>query len=169
VGQGDVVGTHKIDATLSKAPAAKTPAKSGTFPAELSATVTLMIIRHAALQDATTRQLNTLLAKEQNYKGYIVSQDARQPIQLQQLKQSGEGTALTLNFKAQAQTIPDLTTKQVQTLVAGKQIPDATRLLKELKDVQDVSIQTSPGFVPWVTTWTPNIHIVFVPGTAPKK
>ncbi|GHO92602.1 hypothetical protein KSF_026500 [Reticulibacter mediterranei] len=169
VGQGDIVGTRKIDATLSKAPAAKTPAKSGTFPAELSATVTLMIVRHTALQNATIQQLNTLLAKDQNYKGYIVSHDARQPLQIQQLKQSGEGTALTLNFKAQAQTIPNLTIQQVQTLVAGKQIPDATRLLKGLKDVQDVSIQTSPGFVSWVTTWTPNIHIVFVPGTAPKK
>jgi hypothetical protein len=169
VAQGDIVGTRKIDATLSKAPAAKTPAKSGTFPAELSATVTLMIIHNATLQEATTQQLNSLLAKDQKYTGYIVSRDARQPLQIQQLKQSGEGTALTLNFKALAQTIPDLTAKQIQTLVAGKQIPDATRLLKGIKDVQDVSIETSPGFVPWVTSWTPNIHIVFVPGTAPKK
>jgi hypothetical protein len=170
VGQGDIVGTRKITAaTLTKAPAAKTPAKSGTFPAELSATVTLMIIRNATVQEATIQQLNALLAKDQNYKGYIVSHDARQPLQIQQIKQNGEGTALTLNFKAQAQTIPDLTAKQIQTLVAGKQIPEATRLLKGLKDVQNVSIQTSPGFVPWVTSWTPNIHIVFVPGTAPKK
>ncbi len=168
-GPQDLAGKPQITSSLVKPPAEGTVETNGTFPAQMSATVTLMIIPDAALQDATLQQLNALLAKDKNYTGYVVSHDARQPVQFQQMKQSGEGEALTLNFKAQAQTIPDLTAKQVQTLVAGKQIPEATRQLKALKDVQDVSIQTSPGFVPWVTSWPPNIHIVFVPGTVPKK
>lgn len=165
----DIVGQPQITSSLVKPPAEGTVENSGTFPAQLSATVTLMIIRHAALQDATIQQLNGFLAKDKAYanSNYVISRDARQPVQFQNVKQNGQGTNLTLNFTALAHTIPNMTAEQVQKLVAGKQIPDATRQLKTLKDVQSVSIEISPGFVPWVTSWAPNINVVFVPGTAP--
>lgn len=165
----DIVGNPTITASLVKPPAPGTVENSGTFPAQLSATVTLMIVRSAALQGATIQQLDGFLAKDKAFTGYIVAQDSQQPAQIQALKQNGQGTNLTLNFTAVAQTIPNLTTEQVRTLVAGKRIPDATQVLKGIKNVQDVSIKTSPSFVPWVTSWGHNINVLLEPGTAPTS
>src|SRR5262249_4532871 len=116
------------------------------------------------------------LAKKKAYAGMddIILHDARQPVQIQRLKQSGQGSALTLNFTALGRAIPQLTADQVQQYVAGKQVPQTIPQLKELSPkgvsiVEDVSIQTSPGFVPWVTSWTHNINVEFVAGTPPAK
>jgi hypothetical protein len=165
----DIVGKPTITGSLVKPPAEGTVESSGTFPAQLSATVTLMIVRSGALQGATIQQLNAFLAKDKAFTGYTVSQDARQPVQIQALKQNGQGTSLTLNFTAVAQTIPDLTVEQVQNLVAGKRIPEATQVLKDLKDVQNVTVQTSPSFIPWVTSWAHNINVVLEAGAPPKS
>jgi hypothetical protein len=165
----DIVGNPSITASLVKPPAEGTVENSGTFPAQLSATVTLMIVRSATLQGATMQQLNGFLAKDKAFTGYIVSQDSSQPVQIQRLKQNGQGTNLTLNFTAVAQAIPNLTAEQVRSLVAGKRIPEATQILKGIKNVQDVSIKTSPDFVPWITSWGRNINVVLVPGTPPSS
>jgi hypothetical protein len=165
VGPQDIVGDAAITASLVKPPAEGTVENSGSFPAQLSATVTLMVVRSAVLQNAIMQQLNALLAKDKAFTGYIVAQDSPQPVQIQALKQSGQGTNLTLNFTAVAQAIPNLTAQQVRSLVAGKQIPEATQILRGIKNVQSVSIKTSPNFVPWVTSWGHNINVALVPGT----
>jgi hypothetical protein len=57
----------------------------------------------------------------------------------------------------------------VQNLVAGKRIPEATQVLKDLKDVQNVTVQISPSFIPWVTSWAHNINVVLEAGAPPKS
>ncbi len=165
----DIVGNPAITASLVKPPAEGTVENSGTFPAQLSATVTLMIVRGATLQGATIQQIDSLLAKDKAFNGYVVAQDSAQPVQIQAVKQSGQGTNLTLNYTAVAQTIPNLTAEQVRTLVAGKRIPDATQNLKNIQNVQDVSIKITPGFVPWITSWGHNINVVLEPGTPSRS
>jgi hypothetical protein len=160
----DIVGNPAITAALVKPPAEGTVENSGTFPAQLSATVTLMIVRGSTLQGATIQQVNNLLAKDKAFAGYVVAQDTAQPVQIQTLKQSGQGTSLTLNYTAIAQTIPNLTADQVRSLVGGKRIPDATQNLKSIKNVQNVSIKITPGFIPWITSWGHNINVVLEPG-----
>lgn len=164
----DIVGNPAITASLVKPPAEGTVENSGTFPAQLSATVTLMIVRGSTLQGATIQQINNLLAKDKAFTGYIVAQNGTQPVQIQTLKQSGQGTNLTLNYTAAVQTIPNLTAEQVRSLVAGKRIPDATQNLKNIQHVQNVSIKITPGFIPWITSWGHNINVALEPG-APSR
>lgn len=164
----DIVGKPTITSALVKPPAEGQIESNGSFPAQLTATVTLMIVRNASLQNATVKQLNTYISKDKAYTNYSVNADTKQPVQVRSMKLGGQGTALTLNFTAAAKALPNnITSDVVLRLIVGRSIPDATAQLKKLQNVQDVSIQSSPGFVSWVAFWSHNVRMELVPGTTP--
>jgi hypothetical protein len=173
VSSNDVSGKPVIDAALVNPLPVGQVASSGTFPAKLNATVTVLVVRSAALQTAAESQLNAALKKDKTYTGFTIVADAAHPIVIHrdQMKVSGDAHTLTLSFPATGKAIPDISREktQVQTLIVGKSIKDARAILSSQPGVQSVAITVSPSFISWVPFWTGHIDVRFVPGTAPPS
>jgi hypothetical protein len=163
----DILGKPSITASLVNPPREGQVANNETFPVQLKATVNALLVRGAAVQEATVRQLNEFLLKEKNYNGYIVDATARQAVKIPTPKVSGDDRALTLDFTATAKAVPHLTQDQVRQVIVGKSIGEAKQRLKTLPNahVQDVKVETTPGFVSWIPFWSNNIAVDIVPGT----
>lgn len=145
-----------------------------TFVAQLKAIVTVYVVHKADLQTATVAQLNILIGKEKGYEGYIINADPARPVSMQTITTSGTGKNLTLNFTATARAVYNLDQQQVKGLIVGKTKNDAATILKAVPNVQQVSIQISPGFVSFIPFWAPHITVKLVagnipPATQPKK
>jgi hypothetical protein len=161
-----VIGNPKMADTLVNPPKEGQIADNGTFPISLNTTVSVLFVRSADLQAASVVALSDAMRKDKAYAGDIVIIDAQHPVQIAQMKAPGGDTnLLTLNFTATAQTIPNESAEQVQKLIAGKSIKDATALLSQLPGVQSVDIKSSPGFITWVPYWTGHINVMFIPGS----
>jgi hypothetical protein len=170
-----VVGDPMIQSSLV------TPTSAGgvltdtdTFVAQLKAIVSVSVVRKADLQAATISQLNTLLSKEKDYQGYIINADPARPATIQAITTSGTGKALTLNFTATARAVYNLDQQQMKDLIVGKTKTDAHTILKAVPNVQQVTIQISPGFVSFIPFWTAHINVKLVagniiPAAKPKK
>ncbi|WP_220193350.1 baseplate J/gp47 family protein [Ktedonospora formicarum] len=162
----DVVGKPHIESTLTDAPKEGVPVESNIFPAHLRAHVLVMVVRANDIQKASIAPLNTFLIQEKNQSDYTISPDAASSIQIQDLKTSGEGAALTLNFTAQASTTPSMSIEAVQRLISGKSDgaarDDILRTYRNL-NVRDVQITNFPSFVSWTPFWPPHINIHLVP------
>jgi hypothetical protein len=164
----DVVGKPAISGSLINPPSEGQVATNGSFPAQFRATVTLMIVRSANLQDATATQLRNDLSTNKAFNGYTINPEQQTPVTIQALKTAGQGTSLTLSFTAIAKTMPNIPQDQVRTLVAGKLTSDASDNLKTLHNIQGATIKTSPGFVFWVSSLPSHININLVPGSVQK-
>jgi predicted RecA/RadA family phage recombinase len=168
--KGDVHGDPAISsATLTKAPKEGDIEVSGTFQAELQVSVTLLVVHSTDLQNAAAAQLNNTIKRNKAFADSRIIVDAQHPITINQgkIKVSGSPPSLTLTFPASAKAIPDIQPSSIQTLVAGKPPRDAQALLKGITDVQSVQISVWPGFMPWITSFSPRIDVHLVPAAAP--
>jgi len=164
----DIVGQPAISGSLINPPHEGQVVTNGSFPAQFRATVTLMIVRAANLQDATATQLKNDFSKDKAFTGYTINPNQKEPITIQAIKTAGQGTALTLSFTAAAKTIPNIPQDEVRTLVAGKLTSDASANLKSLPNIQGASIKTSPNFIFWISSLPSHINVNLVAGSVQK-
>ena len=174
---GDHAGTVMTTETLVNAPTVGQTTADGTFTEKLRLSVSVLIVRAAALQRATITQLTQFVKLEKNLAGYALVDDAKLPVQVQQLKTTSDGkTTLTLAFTAAGKVVQGLDVQHVQTIINGKNIKDARGILLSLQGVQHVDISTGPHIAgwtpPWITFLSSHITIHLVPEdvvTPPKK
>ncbi|MBV9227813.1 MAG: baseplate J/gp47 family protein [Chloroflexi bacterium] len=161
-----VIGNPKMTDTLVNPLKAGQIAENGTFPISLNTTVSVLFVNSADLQAATAVALKDAMRKDKAYAGDMPIVDANHPVKISQIKTPGGDThVLTLNFTATAQTIPNESTEQIQKLIAGKSIKDATTTLSQLPDVQSIDIKPSPSFITWVPFWVNHINVTLIPGS----
>lgn len=174
-GPGDVLGKSTSEATLEKAPKVGSALEERTFAATLRLTVSVLVVRNAALQEATIQQLNTQINKDTRYKNFTVVSQGQQPVVIdrKKLKVSSNGTKdLTLNFPVQGKIVPALDKATVVSLIAGKAPADVQRILQNNIGngyVQTAKVNVNPSFIPWVPYWSERIQVTFIPGDPPKK
>lgn len=167
---GDLTGLLSKTEALSNVPPVGTAITTdGTFQAKLTRNVTILVMRAATVQQASVSQLNQALKSDKSYAGYTVVADAQQPIQVQKLQTTLNGKIVTFNFTGAGKIVPDISTQQIQHLIAGKKAADArTLLLNQLPNVRDVTITTGPKIGNWtpgiIPLWPGHIDVHLVPG-----
>jgi len=173
---GDQAGTLTTTETLENAPTVGQTTADGTFTAKLKLSVVALVVRAATLQRASIAQLNQFARTDKRVAGYTVVDDAKHPVQVQQLKMTSDNkSTLTLAFTAAGKVVPAINPKSVQSLINGKNVKDAKNvLLQNLPGVRQVDISTAPhigNWTPyWVPSWSEHITVHLVPeDTTPKK
>ncbi len=176
---GDKAGTLTSTETLENAPSVGQTTTDGTFTAKLRMSVTVLIVRAATLQRASIAQLNRYILADKNktFVGYTVVDDAKLPVQVQNLKTSSDNkSTLTLIYTAAAKVVQSLDIQHLRGLIAGKSIADARKTLQSIPGVQHVDISTGPklggGTPSWISFLSSNITIHLIPEdnvTPPKK
>lgn len=168
VQSGDEAGTPSITGTLINTPTVGQVVDSGTFNASLKATVTLLVVRSADIQAASIQALNATLRgqKDKSLQNYVVVSDAAHPVTVAPIQVKGDANTLTLTFTAKGKIAPNLSASNIQHLVLSKSKSDARTLVRTLPGVQDASVDTFPGFVNWVTPFTPRVTVQFTPGSS---
>ena len=166
----DLAGILSSGETWLSIPNVNTPLSSdGTFTAKRSRNVTIVVIRATTLQQASATQMNQALKGDKNYSGYTVVSDLQHPIQVEKLQTKLDGKVVTFSFIGAGKIVPDISTQQIQHLIAGKRASDArTLLLDQLPSVRDVTITTGPKIGNWtpgiIPLWTGHIDVQLVPG-----
>ena len=177
VSPGDQAGTLTTTETLENAPTVGQPATDGTFTEKLRLSVVVLIVRSATLQHASIAQLNQFVKQNKALQGYTVVDDAKHPVQIQQVKTTSDNVStLTLAFNAASSVVPAINVQEVQSEINGKSIKDARAFLLKIPGVHQADISTTPHIGGWTPTWvsfrSANIAVHLVPEdtiTPPKK
>jgi len=159
-----VIGKPKTTDTLINPPKEGQVADGGTFPISLNTAVSVLLVQTKDLENATIASLNDAMRKDKVYANNVVKVDEKHLLNVEQMKPGGDTNSMTLNFTATAQTIPNESPEQIQKLIAGKSIKDATTTLSQEPGVQNVDIKPSPSFISWVPFWTGHINVMLIPG-----
>lgn len=161
---GDVAGKPVITPTLTKAPKVNDIQQSGTFPASLTQSVEVPVVRNAALRSATITQLNAALSKDTRYQNYQVMPDQTNAVQIPQFTPTSNGLSMTLSFKPTGkiiQKVPD-----VRSRLVGKTNAEAVAMLQEIvPNIQKVDVKVSPSIDPWLPLRTGQINVKYVAGS----
>ncbi len=177
VSPGDQAGTLTTTELLENAPTVGQPTTDGTFTAKLKLSVVVLIVRSATLQHAAIAQLNQFVKQDKLLQGYTVVDDAKHPVQVQQIKTTSDNAStLTLAFNAVSSVVPAINIQGVQSEINGKSIKDAQALLLKIPGVHQADISTASHLGSWSPSWVPfrsaNISVHLVPEdtiTPPKK
>jgi len=159
----------KVEKVLNAPAVGATVAGDGTFTEKLSMNVSIAVIRAATLQEASATQINQALKGDKTYSGYVVVTDPQHPIQVQKLQTpTTDGKVVTFKFVGAGKIVPNISTQQIQHLIAGKRAADARALLRsQLPNVRNVTITTGPQFGSWspgiIPLWPGHIDIHLVP------
>ncbi|GAC1397524.1 MAG: hypothetical protein NVSMB49_03430 [Ktedonobacteraceae bacterium] len=176
VGHGDQSGTLTTTETLENTPTVGQTTSDGTFTEKLKLSVVVLIVRAATLQHAAIAQLNRFVKQDKRLAEYTVVDDAKHPVQVQQVKKTTDGkTTLTLAFTAASKIVLGINVQHVQSLINGKSIKDARDLLLGLPGVRQVDVRTTPNIGNWTPTWIPfwsshiNVHLIPEDVVVPPK
>ncbi|MBO0784021.1 MAG: baseplate J/gp47 family protein, partial [Ktedonobacteraceae bacterium] len=153
---------------LVNAPAVDAIVNDINVPITLNVTTTLLYIPNDTLQQAAVTQLNTLMSKDNAYRGdHVLEQQGQPPVKLDQLKPpAGDAKSMTLTFKASTLASPKITQDDVRSRIVGQSVDSAVATLSKLPGVQHVEIKPWPDFITWVPTWTGRINVRFTRGTS---
>ncbi len=161
---GDVAGKPAITPTLTKAPKVNDIEQSGTFPATLTQSVQVPVVRNATLQSATVAQLNAALSKDAHYQNYQIMPDQANAVQIPQFTPISNGLSMTLSFKPTGKIIPKI--PDVRSRLVGKTNAEAVAMLQEIiPNVQKVDVKVSPGIDPWLPLRSGQINVKYVAGS----
>lgn len=176
VASGDQSGSLTTAETLVNAPSAgQTVGGDGTFTEKLKLSVTVLVIRAATLQRASTAQLNEFLKKDKANASYTVVSDSKHLIRVEQPKTTSDGKTVSLAFNAVGRILPNISVQKVQGMIDGKSVRDAHTILMGISGVQRADISTSPTIGSWSPSWIPfwtghiNVHLVPQDDTTPSK
>ena len=174
---GDVAGTLTTAETLENAPTVGQPATDGTFTAKMKLSVVVFIVPADMVQKAAIAQLNGFVKQNKTLSNYTVVDDAKHPVQLEQLKTTSDNkSTLTLAGTAVGSVVPAINVQEVQSQINGKGTKDAQAILLRIPGVHQAVIRTEPHIGSWTPSWisfrSANITVHLVPEdttTAPKK
>jgi Baseplate J-like protein len=176
VHDGDVVGQlpHPVD-NITTTPSLGQAVSNGSITGKLTYKLNVLVVRAATIQSALSAKLNAQAAKE--HPGYALV--PQQPVKINALHNTSpaDGKSVSFSVDATGQIAPQVSTQKLASLLARQSVDDAKRGIKngtlgDLHNVQNVTINMSPGFLPWLPFRADNIHIFFkaIPTSpVPKK
>lgn len=165
--QGDVQGTTILkDEKMVPTPDVNQPAPNGKFTGVLSAKVSVLVVRDAAIQAAGRAQLMAAALKERP-----VSVLATQlPINVTHAKStpSSDGTTLTIEVAAAGHIVQRIPARDISNLVAGKDVNQAKSAIMNggagIHSVIDTKINIFPPILSILPFRPEQIHIIVQPG-----
>jgi hypothetical protein len=167
------VSTPQMTTILINAPKVNEIEASGTFPATIRVTATVLLVHTPDLQKAAIKQLNDAIKNDTSYAGDAILTDVNPAVAINQLKQISESAnSVTFTFNATVKTGPkQITEEYIQQLTMGKSLSDARTALIKILGVKMVDITVSPSFIPWIVHWDRHINVTIDPaiGSIPHK
>jgi Baseplate J-like protein len=172
---GDEAGQPIMVETLVATPAVGNVATDGTFTETLKLHMTVLIVRFADLQAASSAQLEASLNKQKSNQALV----PQQPVVLQQLKNLAphNGQSVIVSFTAVGQVAPRISEDTIRNQVIGKSIENANQALSangSVLGMENPQISVSPGFFHWMPFLSQRITVHFEtrlvqPSSKPKK
>jgi hypothetical protein len=174
--QGDEVGTPVPNVLASPTPlpeenfitkpAVGQPTSGGKFTGVLSAKVSVLVIRYAAIQSAGRAQL-TATALHMTPPSVLTSQ---LPVTVKVTKStpSKDGTTLSITVDATGHVVQQVSAQQISQQLAGKSVDQATSFINSgqagIKGVINTTIVPFPSFLGFMPFRAEQIHLVVQPG-----
>jgi hypothetical protein len=167
------VSTPQMTTILINAPKVNEIEASGTFPATIRVTATVLVVHIPDLQRAAIKQLNDAIKNDMSYAGDAILTDVNPAVAINQLKLISESAnSVAFTFNATVKTGPkQITEEYIQQLTMGKSLSDARTALIKIPRVKMVDITVSPSFIPWVVHWDRHVNVTIYPaaGSIPHK
>ncbi len=176
VHMGDEAGQPIMVETSVATPAVGSVATTdGTFTETLKLHMTVLVVRVADLQAASSAQLEAYLNKQKSNQALV----PQQPVVLQQLKNLSphNGQSVVVSFTAVGQVAPQISEDSIRNQVIGKSIENANQALSangSVLGMENPQISVSPGFFHWMPFLSQRITVHFEtrlvqPSSKPKK
>jgi Baseplate J-like protein len=171
LGSGDQQGKIvQVESAPVVTPAVGQIVTNGNFMMTLKLQISVLVVKAATIQTAAAAQMNAALAKLNNGLALV----PQQKLQITKIANnaSKDGSSMTLNYTAVGQVAPKFSDDTVRQLVSGKSVSDAQNALKGTGGIPDVTgahVTVSPGFIGWVTFYTPHISVHYNAVPAPTK
>jgi len=171
--QGKIVQVESPPAVI---PPVGSIVATGTFLMTIKLHLSVLVVRAATIQAASIAEMNAAISKQNP--GYALVPQQKVAVTKMVNKPSSNGTSMTLNFTAIGQIAPQIPEDIVRQLVSGKSPADAKYVLTNPNsgglppsEVVFTQINIFPGFIGWVTFYTPHIsvHYKYVPQPPKKK
>ena len=164
----------QVESSPTVTPAVGQIVTNGNFVITLKRSISVLVVRAATIQTAVIAQMNAALAKQNNGVALVPQQKVK--ITKIANKPAKDGSSITLNYNAVGQVASKFSDDTVRQLISGKSVSEAQSALTGpggIPDVTIVHIKVSPGFVAWVTFYTPHISVHYnavpTPTKAPPK
>jgi hypothetical protein len=179
--KGDVTGTLMPNVLGSSTPLPEEkmittptvgqPAPGGKFTGVLSVTVSVLVIRNAAIQAAGRTQLNAD-AQHKN-PPFVLATQLPVTVKVTSSTPSKDGTTLSITVDATGHIVPQVSTQGISNLVAGKSQDQAKSSITifiskqtGIKEGVSTSIDIFPPFLGTMPFRPEQIHIIVQPGPA---
>jgi hypothetical protein len=173
---GDVVGTPLPDVltsstplpgeTFSTRPAAGQPAPGGKFTGVLTAKVSVLVIRNAAIQAAGRAQLMAHALRMNP--PTVVATSLPVTVKVTKSTPSQDGKSLSVTVNATGHVVQQVPAQQISQQLAGKSVDQAQNLITsgqaEITGVVTTNIVLFPPFLGFMPFRPERIHIVIQPG-----
>lgn len=144
------------------------PAPGGKFTGVLSVTVSVLVIRNAAIQAAGRTQLNATAQRKNP--PYVLATQLPVTVKVKSSTLSKDGTTLTITVDATGDIIQQVSTQEISKQVAGKSVDQAKSFIRGgqagIKGVVDTPISIFPPFLGFMPFRPEQIHIIVQPGPA---
>ena len=176
VHQGDVAATPVPNVlasatplpqeTFVTTPAVGQPAPGGKFTGVLTARVSLLVIRSAAIQTTGRSQL-AAHALHMNPPSTLAPST---PVTVKVTKStpSQDGKSITIVLESTGQVVQQVSTQQISQQLAGKSVEDAKSYINSgqagIVEVVDTNVAVFPPFLWFMPFRADQIHIVIQPG-----
>jgi hypothetical protein len=179
VSQDDVAGTLMPNVLgsptplpgekITTTPAVGHPAPGGKFTGVLSVTVSVLVIRNAAIQAAGRVQLNA--AAQRKNPPYVLATQLPVTVKVTNSTPSKDGTTLSITVDATGHIVPQVSTQEISNQVAGKSLDQAKSYITSfimskqagIKEVVSPSIDIFPSFLGIMPFRPEQIHIIVQP------
>ncbi|GAC1567142.1 MAG: hypothetical protein NVS3B14_12260 [Ktedonobacteraceae bacterium] len=179
--KGDIQGTPSPDVLgsaqplaqerLSQTPSVGQPLTSKTFSGQLSARITVLVVRAESLVAAAQAQLNkTALAMRP---AFVLAM--QQPITLNKVTStaSNNGSSISIDLSATGRIMPQVNTQVISAYISGKTVDQAKSDIASGNagpgGVEDIKIEVSPSFLSIMPFRSDHIHIIVLPGPGSTK
>ncbi len=144
------------------------PAPGGKFTGVLSVTVSVLVIRNAAIQAAGRAQLNATAQRKNP--PYVLAMQLPVTVKVTSSTPSKDGTTLSIMVDATGDIIQQVSTQEISKQVAGKSVNQAKSFITGgqagIKGVVDTPINIFPPFLGFMPFRPEQIHIIVQPGPA---
>ena len=175
VSKGDVAGTPIPNVLASSTPlpgeklittpTVGQPAPGGKFTGVLSVTVSVLVIRHPAIQAAGSAQLHA--AAQRKSPPSVLATQLPLTVKVTSSTPSKDGTTLAITVASTGYIFQQVSTQGISNQVAGKSLDDAQRFITRgqagIKGVVSTSIVIFPPFLSLMPFRPEQIHIIVQP------
>ncbi len=177
VHQGDIQGMPDPNVTgsaqplpqeqLAQTPAIGKPLPDKTFTGQLSAHISVLIVRADNFQTAVQQRLSAA-ALAMRPTPYILA--TQLPIKPQNVvvTPAKDGSSILIKLSATGRLIPRVNTQDVSAYLSGKTVDQAKSDIDSgsagLRVVEDVKIEVSPAFLSIMPFRPEHIHVIILPG-----